>query len=272
MTSAPRRVAPFFVLAFAITWGAQLPGALMQRGVVPGDPQPWLPLAGLGIFGPLLAAVVVTRRERGMAAVWVLLARVLRWRVHAKWYLVALLPAALLALLLSLLNLVGRSGPVVYWPALGGIVFGIVMSLVEEIGWRGFALPRLQERWGDIGASGVLGTLWYLWHLPMFFAQGVAWNLVLVLLLYFWGASLLLTWIYNGTGGSILLVSVAHLAAHLNNSHRALPEEVLPLVAHAVVYAALGLFVLRGSNDQSRRGMQRHALAASAASAHPAER
>jgi hypothetical protein len=72
------------------------------------------------------------------------------------------------------------------------------------------------------------------------------------MLLYFTGVSLLLTWIYNGTKGSLLLATLAHLGAHLNNSHRALPDEVVPLLTHAIVYAALGLLVMRGALSTGR--------------------
>ena len=132
-------------------------------------------------------------------------------------------------------------------------MFGVIASVSEEIGWRGFALPRLQERWGAFAASGLLGGLWYLWHLPMFIGAGVPLNLVLVMLLYFWGASLLLTWIYNRSGASLLLVALGHMAAHLNNSHRALPLEIVPVVAHSIVFAAVGLPVMRRSLLLMRR-------------------
>jgi membrane protease YdiL (CAAX protease family) len=250
MTSKPSRVGEFFGLAFLFTWGLQAPGVLAHLGFISGEPTRFLPLAGLGIFGPMLAALVVTRREGGTRSE--LLGPLLRWRVHPGWYLVALLPAALLALVLFLLNLAGRHGPIAYVPTLGGLVFGIVISISEEIGWRGFALPRLEERFGGFAASGLLGTLWCLWHVPMFLGLDVPLTLLPVMLLYFVGASLLLTWIYDGTGGSLLLASVAHLAAHLNNSHRALPQEVLPLVAHGIVYAAFGVLVMRGTLPRAR--------------------
>jgi membrane protease YdiL (CAAX protease family) len=234
------------VLAFAITWGLQLPGVLAQRGLLPGDVQTYMPFAALGIFGPLVAALVLAWRERGGSGVRALVQPLLLWRVHPGWYLMGLVvPGALLALVLFGLSAAGRTGPLVYFPVGGAIGVSLVISLAEEVGWRGFALPRLQRRFGPFVASTLLGVLWYLWHWPMFLGMGVPLDLVLVMLLYFVGASLLMTWIYNGTGGSLLLAVVAHLGAHLNNSHRALPDEVVPLVAHAVVYAGLGLVVMK---------------------------
>jgi membrane protease YdiL (CAAX protease family) len=253
VSTKPARVGPFFLLTFVITWGLQMPGVLAQRGFLPGDPRWYLPFAGLGMLGPAVAAIGLARREGGRAGVKALLAPLLRWRVHPGWYAMALLPALVLALLLCLLNLAGRQGPIAYLPTVGGVVFGLVASLVEEIGWRGYALPRLERRWGGFAASALLGAVWYAWHLPMFAGAGVPLNLALVMLLYFTGASLLLTWMVKGSGGSLLVAVVGHLAAHLNNSHRALPLEVLPLVAHAVIYAALGLFVMRRALPPARR-------------------
>jgi len=247
MTSKPVRVGPFFLLTFAITWGLQVPGVLAGWGVLPGDPRSYLPFAGLGLLGPGAAALVFAHREGGRAGVKALLAPLLRWRVGLGWYALAVLPAVALGALLYLLNLAGRHGPIAYLPTMGGVVFGVFVSVVEEVGWRGYALPRLQQRWGGFAASGLLGVVWYLWHLPMFAAVGVPLNLALVMLLYFTGASLLLTRIVNGSGGSLVVAVVGHLAAHLNNSHRALPLEVLPLVVHAVIYAALGLALMRAA-------------------------
>jgi uncharacterized protein len=235
----------FFLLTFAITWGLQFPGVFAQRGILPGDPDAYMPLAGLGIFGPLATATFLSYREGGKPAVRALYSPLLRFRVHPGWYAAALLlPGALLTSVLWLLNLAGRDGPVAYVPGLSGVAFGLVISVAEELAWRGYALPRLETTIGTLGASLLIGVMWYLWHIPMFLGLGVPLNLVFVMLLYFTGASMFLGWIYNGTQGSLLLVALGHLGAHLNNSHRALPLEVVPLVVHAVLYAALGLTVM----------------------------
>jgi len=188
-----------------------------------------------------------------------LYARLLRYRVHVGWYLVALvLPGALLTGVLALLHFTGRLGPMTYLPTLGGVVLGVIISVVEEVGWRGYALPRLEARWGAFAAGSWLGVVWYLWHLPMFAGQGVPLNLALVMLLYFVGASLFMTWLNAGTKGSLLIAALAHLGAHLNNSHRALPGDVVPLVVHAIVYAGLGLLVMRGHLPLRQRHASAH--------------
>lgn len=254
MRSSGSKSVAFFLLAFLITWGLQLPGVLAQRGVLPGDPKAYLPYVALGAFGPLLAATLLSFREGGTSAVKRLYAPLLHWRVHPAWYGAALfLPGALMTGLLWMLNLAGRHGPVAYLPAPSGVIFGLLMSVIEEVGWRGYALPRMQARWGSFAASAMIGALWYLWHIPMFLGLGVPLDLAPVMVLYFVGASLFMTWIYQGTQGSLLLAVLAHLGAHLDNSHRALPGEVVPLLAHAIVYSALGLLLVRPFKQPDRQ-------------------
>lgn len=158
MTGPLRGTAPFFLLTFALTWGLQIPGVLAQRGLPPGDAGAYMPLAGVGILGPLVAATVMSHREGGRATVMALFGGVLKWRVRPRWYAAALLlPGALLMGGLFVLNLAGRQGPTGYFPAPGAVAFAIVVSVAEEIGWRGYARPRLQARWGVFGAAALLG-------------------------------------------------------------------------------------------------------------------
>lgn len=243
-------MAAFFLLAFAFTWALQWPGLLAQHGALPGPVQVYMPFAALGIFGPLVAASLLSFREGGWDALKQLFRPLMVWKLPLGWSLLALLvPGVLLAGVLALLNLSGRLGSVTFTPSLGGLVLAVVISIAEEIGWRGYALPRLQQRWGAFAAGTTIGIVWYLWHLPMFIGLGVPLNLVLVMLLYFVGASLLLTRLYNTGRAGLWLAVLGHLGAHLNNSHRALPDEVAPLVVHAIVYAGLGLLLMRGSLD-----------------------
>lgn len=246
MAAHKDRTVHFFVLTFLFTWGLQIP-AVIARAADPSNAAAYEGLAALGIFGPCVSALCLTRLDAGGQGVRSLLRSVLAWRASPRFYVLALAPAVLLTVGLLVLNLAGRTGPVLYFPGIGGVVLGIVISVEEEIGWRGFALPRLIARFGRFGASVLLGAIWYVWHLPMFVGQGIPLDLILVMLLFFSGASLLLTAIYEGTGGSLLLVGLGHLAAHINNSHRALPGDATPIVAHAILFAGLGLLAMRMS-------------------------
>ncbi len=245
-TGSPRcgsgSLGAFFLLTFSGTWLLQLPAVLAQRRILPGDPASYLPLAMLGVLGPLAAATILTTRAEGRAGLGRLYGRLLQAKVSWLWYVVALLvPGELLTGALYLLNLAGREGPVHFHRGAATLVVGLIIAIAEEVGWRGYALPRMQEKLGPLAAAGLLGVLWTVWHVPMFLGLGIPLSLLLVMLLFFVGGSLTFSWIYNRTGQSLLLVVLAHLGAHLNNSHAALRGEVLPLVVHAIVYAAIGL-------------------------------
>lgn len=153
MGASDRSVARFLLIAFGVTWGLQLPGVLSQRGLLPGPAEAYLPFVGLGIFGPLVAAVVLARREGGRAGVRALLAPLLRWRVHAGWYVAALVvPGALLTGLLALLSLVGREGPLGYPPGVGALPGDVVPLVVHAAVYA--ALGLFAWRAGERAVSG----------------------------------------------------------------------------------------------------------------------
>ncbi len=204
----------FFGLAYLISWGLWLP---LYCPPLAGWRVPYH--HALGAFGPLLAAGLLGRGLYGPAALRALLRRMAQWRVRAGWYAVAvLLPLALAALV----QLVVGPPPAGPWPGLGhsaefphwnalaiGLYNVLVFGYGEEVGWRGFALPELQQRYGTQRAVLLVAAGWAVWHLPLFWyrpgylhldAGGVAgWLLSLVM------GSALLTWLFNGTHGSLLL-------------------------------------------------------------------
>lgn len=253
----PRHVLPFFLAVFAITWALQLPAALAALGVIAGPPERLLPLAGLGIFGPALAAILVALFEPGPRRVRALLRPLGTWRVGAIWYVVALcLPGAILTAGLAAYSLAtGHDVPWTYFPRDAQHVAAMFIApLAEEIGWRGFALPRLQRRFGAVVASVILGVVWAVWHVPMFLAAGLSLGLMPLMLVFFTAGSLTFTWIYNRARGSLLLMVLAHMGAHLDNSHAALPGDTTPLVVHTIGYAVVALVIVRlGVVGQSAR-------------------
>jgi len=239
----PSSAVPFFGLAFLITYALQAPAVAAKFGLLEAPAESLLPLAMLGVFGPLIAAVVVARSEGGWTSVRALFASLRPSKLRPGDALLALLlPAVLLSTILLLLRFAGREGPVVYIPDPGRLVVGAVIALAEEIGWRGIAQPRLERRYGAFGAAGLVGVLWTLWHIPMFIGAGVSLDWLLVMLLYFVGGSLTFGWLVRRSG-CLAIAVLAHFGAHLNNSHLALPGDGLPLVVHAIVFAAIGLVV-----------------------------
>jgi membrane protease YdiL (CAAX protease family) len=195
----------FFVLAYALSWW---PWILYAFGLYP---------APIASFGPFLAALVVLAITQGKSGIGGLLRRMVRWRVGIRWYAVALLLPVGIALAATALNvLLGAQAPSA--ADLGGwtnLLPGFAIALLipglggawEEPGWRGFALPSLQAGRSALVASLILGAVWALWHLPLVVATGQmgGWDIVIIMA---W--TLVLTWVYNGTGGSVLIVMLFH--------------------------------------------------------------
>ena len=224
-----RSVALFYFLAFSLSWLIEIPQAAAARGLI------HLELPGVLVFlsplAPALAAIAVSATEGGTAEVRRLLGQLLRWRVSPKWYGAVLAGFPLLGLVAVGLGSVGVSrapdfsagyvyhvlpqfpsnlSPWLLFPPF--LLYSIVTTAPEEVGWRGFALPRLQERLGAFYASLGVGFLWGLWHLPLFFypqavQSGISFPLFLAGTL---STSILFTWIFKSTGRSLLMVSVLH--------------------------------------------------------------
>lgn len=222
----------YFAIAIVFTWFFWSLAALGARDVIPALPG----LTVIGTFGPLVAAVIVTSRENGRAGLRSLFGRIVRWRVAPVWYGVVLLGPILLYLVELALEVVLLGGRP---PSIGALIGTLPMLVIvtvymvvfvalgEEVGWRGYALPALQARYGALVASVILGVLWALWHLPVFFNPDTHYiNLPFVLQLAFQiPVAILFTWVFNSTGGSVLMAILLH--AVLNASGRlwnTLPE------------------------------------------------
>lgn len=221
----------YFLLAYGFMWLFVVPLGLSRShgsGVLPYDLSEGLgnTLYLLGTFiGPTVAALIVTGVTEGRTGIMRLLKRLIQWRVRARWYIVAL-GINLLIWLLAYAALMGSALLVAaasHWPLLLStflplVAFGIIFpSIAEEPGWRGFALPRLQQRHGPVAASLILGALHGLWHLPALmtvnFGPLPLANYVPFMLTAAF-ATVIYTWVYNRTHGSVLLAILLHAASN----------------------------------------------------------
>jgi CAAX protease family protein len=205
----------FFVLAYVIAWSTNL----IQAGLLPF--QLPLPLADFLVnWAPGFAALIVAAAIGGLGGVRTLLRPLLMWRVGLGWYSVALLLPPLLVLAAIGLSVL-LSGPLpqfshTFGPQLALLPILLLFNMGEEIGWRGFALPRLQVRQNALNASLVLGVIWGLWHAPKFFLAGQGTSALpffLAFLVSVIAETMLITWVYNSTGGSLLLVTLFHFSS-----------------------------------------------------------
>lgn len=212
----------FFVLAYAISWAWLVPLAFAGQDIEQG--QGW-PTHLPALLGPMLAAVIVTWVAYGPTGLQDLARRMVRWRVGWRWWLAAVSPVLLLpvALLIGLAS--GQAAPSAgdfasFTGLSSGLgVLGVLLVLLlaafgEETGWRGFAVPHLERTFSPLVTALVVAPLWALWHLPQFIVVA---NLrtfsPLMVVGWFVGltcGSIVLTWLYDGSGGSILLVAVWH--------------------------------------------------------------
>ena len=231
-------LAAFFLLACAISWAIEIPLALTVRGIIrTGIPFSLHYLAG---YGPMLAAIVMTGLAGGKTGLKGLFERIGKWRVKPVWWLVAMTPLGiyLLAGLFQWGQLYGRLykpgilnmqdmfqwvilgqwsallnlGWVNFLPGLGFValpMWVLTFGLGEEAGWRGYALPRLQKDRSPLSASLILWILWAFWHLPLFF-YSYSFSILPGFLAGLLAGAITLTWLYNSTGGSILMVALWH--------------------------------------------------------------
>ena len=150
----------------------------------------------------------------------------MRWRVTPIWYGVALLGPIVLTLGAMALHVVLGGQPPNLMAMIGVLptvlfLFGymfIQVGIGEEIGWRGYALPKLQGGYSALVSSVVLGVIWVLWHLPLFFNPTSSYSDTpfWAFLIFILPVSILITWIFNSTGGSTLMIMILH--AMLNAS------------------------------------------------------
>lgn len=180
---------------------------------------PGLFLFILGGLGPPIAAIIVTGFSGGSNSIRQLLRRLLQWRVGLRWYGVAVMLPGVFVISAFVVGWVLR-GQTTPLPAPDFVLIFIVLIIMqsiffgglEEIGWRGYALPRLQSSFDALTASLVLGVIWVLWHAPLFVLPGTTQTDLPILPYVLLGIALavLFTWIYNSTGGSILLAIILH--------------------------------------------------------------
>ncbi len=224
----------FFSLTYALTWACFFSVAALSGSTASAVPARvgirWL-LLFIGIFAPSFVALGLTARAEGRAGALALLRRLLQWRVGARWYVFAAGYIAAIKLVVALVHRVAIGA----WPRFGSeawyvipmaIAFSTPFQAGEEIGWRGYALPRLAARLGLARASVLLGIIWACWHLPQFFIPeaDTYGQSFFVFVLQVTALSVAIAWLYAHTNGSLLLTMLMHAA--VNNSKDIVPSAV----------------------------------------------
>jgi uncharacterized protein len=215
----------FILIAYAGSWLLEVPVALSETGtgLLPFTiPRPLLALAiaAATFVGPTLSAFIMTGITQGRIGIRRLLRRYVLWRVGFRWYLFVLLVIPAIEVLGAIVvpGVLGSFQSltlslVLTYPVAFVSTFILGGPLGEEPGWRGFALPRLQRMHGPLVGSLILGILWALWHLPLFWS-GV-WtpptipNIVMFILMIT-ALTIIMTWVFNNAKGSLLITMLMH--------------------------------------------------------------
>ena len=213
-------IATYFVLAFAISWGFAfaMVGPASLRGET-FDIDTAIQTAMLILLGPLVAGVVSTYLVDGRSGLKDLLARLLKWRVGLRWYAAAILifPVLILGLLIVLSQFASAEFSPNFLAI--GFVMGIFAGFMEEVGWTGYAYPKMRDKHGALRAALLLGLLHGAWHIgPSYLFEGTAkgvywlpwftvmWMVAMVAM------RVILVWIYTNTG-SVFLAQLTHASS-----------------------------------------------------------
>jgi membrane protease YdiL (CAAX protease family) len=258
----------FFVLVFGWTWFFWILATLLGLGMNTGS---GIVLLLLGILGPMVGGIgftYLTQNKEGRRDYWL---RIIDpKRISARWYLVIFLFVLVLNALAALLDILfGGTGatlgePAVQflskpWAIIPSVLFASLIPFIEELGWRGYVLDRLQARWNALVSSLILGVLWSLWHLPLFFIKDTyQYNLgagSLAFWLFMIGViplTVLFTWIFNNTHRSTLAVILFHAMVNFTGELIAITERADTFSILLWFVAAIVVTIIWGAETLTR--------------------
>jgi membrane protease YdiL (CAAX protease family) len=222
-----RMLIMFFVLAYAIIWVVLLPTLVFPERAEQLD---FLLL--VAAYAPFLAGMITTFFYDGRAGLWSWLKSVFKWRISVWWYLIGgvLINFLFVALHIGLYILLGGhivlagGDPPWYsylltFPIIVFLSFPFGSGLGEETGWRGFALPKLMERYSPFVASIILGALWGFWHIPaLLMSSWEGSSQGLLLFVYVFPLTIIMTWVYCKSHGSAIPVMLMHTGGNIYGS------------------------------------------------------
>jgi membrane protease YdiL (CAAX protease family) len=235
----------FFLLTFVLTWLWEIP--------IFGFMDYWPGYVFFRLFiSPSVIGLIMVSITEGNQGINHLLGKCAHWRVSIIWYLVALLVTPIL-FFISVFSIPGTNsafqlpGLSFIWTYSSALYFGFFSApIIEELGWRGFALPRLEKKYGPLVGTLILGFLWALWHLPSWFLGGRAVSdsnfieNIVPFLKYegsILGSAIFYTWIFNRTNGSIFLSMLLH--ASINVTFSEFPNAFFPSLYPPDAYTRL---------------------------------
>jgi membrane protease YdiL (CAAX protease family) len=280
---ARHAVAAYFVHTFTISWGGVLLAVGGPAGMtgVRAQENPLFPYAVLAmVAGPSVTAFLLTVLLDGRSGLRQFRSRLLKWRVGARWYAVALLAAPLLAAAITMtLSLFSRE----FRPAivatddkaallLLGLVVGVTAGFFEELGWTGFAIPRLRQRYGVLATGLIVGVFWSAWHLLVVIwgmgdragAIPVALFVIVDGLAGLPAFRVLMVWVYDRTE-SLFVAILMHVGVTFSTLALTPQTTGLRLLAYGLMFAAAVWAVIAAIAVLNGRQLSRQPLRTRAA-------
>lgn len=263
----------YFILAYGISWAFMLPVAASAQGLL-RPPVPYA-LYYLASMGPMASALIVTAMTEGRKGLRDLLGGLLKWRVGVGYFAFCVLAPIGLFVLAVLVERIFTGtwpdlsplGQIDYLPYLGipGVlgVWVLTYGLGEEAGWRGFALPRLQRNRSALSAALLLGLFWGFWHLPAFFFRDTYVEMGLfpglpMFLVSLAFASVVFTWLYNSTRGSVLMAILFHVFFNWLSVSEAGGQWVAIIMSAPVI--AWAIYVIRRYKPETLSPLEKHSI------------
>ena len=212
------------LLAYGISWGIGFSAVVaMQNGMLDPDGNLASVLGQIAAASPALAALVIIAATRGRQGIADLLRRLVKWRVGWQWYSFALLgmPVLLLSTYSAiygapLFEALLQQWTILFTTFLPAVAFTFLSTgLAEEPGWRGFALPEIQAKYGPLPGSLILGVFWAFWHIPNIILWDTPMIFALLQLVSVILNTFVHTWLYNRTQGSVFIAMLFHAAGNV---------------------------------------------------------
>jgi len=269
-TTNMKLASPWIYFVATLVWTWLFWGVAIVTGTTVETAAGGIPML-LGVIGPMVTGIIftyLTRDKEGRRDYW---KRVIDFkRIPGKWVLVIFLFVPVLNVLAALVDVVsGGTGATWGEAALNvltdpssiilSILFSTLIPFIEELGWRGYVLDRLQEKRNALTSSLILGVVWSIWHLPLFFVAGTYQAGLGVGTLAFWlfifgvlPLSLPFTWIYNNTNRSTLAVILFHSMINFTGEVIALSEQAETYSIVLWFVAAIGIAVIWGAKTFTR--------------------
>jgi uncharacterized protein len=241
------QLATFFSLTYIITWGIGAFAIFLpaQFRILFGELSDTHPLYYIAVAAPTISATLLALVLEGRSGLGALYARLVRWRFGTQWYALVLIGLPALGWIVTRFTgaspLKDTSTPALLLMLLVNLL--ITGPLGEELGWRGYALPRLFKRFSPFKASLILGILWGIWHLPSFYVSAMV-QARLSLPLFLLNAmclSFLASWLFMNTGGSVLITVLLHYMANFTVSVIGVP---IPAFTILLLAASIAVVVL----------------------------